>query len=66
MDEKEIEASALMDMIKRKKGFNPDLRVIIRADKRARYAYVRSIMIPTLAEPVFPTSPSAPSIRTQN
>ena len=32
-------------MIRKKKEFNPDLRVIIRADKSAKYAYVRSIMV---------------------
>jgi biopolymer transport protein ExbD len=44
VDEKEVEASALTEMIKKKKEINPDLRVIIRADKRAKYQYVRSVM----------------------
>jgi len=45
VDEKTIDASALQDLIRRKKEINPELRVIIRADKRAKYAYVRSIMV---------------------
>jgi biopolymer transport protein ExbD len=45
VDEKVVDASALQDLIRRKKEINPDLRVIIRADKRAKYAYVRSIMV---------------------
>jgi biopolymer transport protein ExbD len=45
VDEKEVEASVLQEMIKKKKEINPDLRVVIRADKRAKYAYVKSIMI---------------------
>ena len=45
VEEKEIDPSALMEMIKRKKEINPDLRVVIRADKRAKYSYVRSIMV---------------------
>src|SRR5438445_100687 len=38
-------ASPLREMIKRKKEINPELRVTIRADKRAKYSYVRSIMV---------------------
>src|SRR5580765_6825860 len=34
VDEKVIDANALPDLIRRKKEINPDLRVIIRADKR--------------------------------
>jgi biopolymer transport protein ExbD len=45
VDDKEVDAGALQEMIRRKKDINPDLRVIIRADKRAKYAYVRSIMV---------------------
>ena len=45
VDEKQIEPAALQEMIRRKKEINSDLRVIIRADKRAKYAYVRSIMV---------------------
>ncbi|MEQ1853834.1 MAG: biopolymer transporter ExbD [Chthoniobacteraceae bacterium] len=45
VDERPVEASVLQDMIRKKKEINPDLRVIIRADKRAKYAYVRSIMV---------------------
>jgi biopolymer transport protein ExbD len=45
VDEKVIDASALQELIRRKKEINPDLRVIIRADKRAKYSYVRSIMV---------------------
>ena len=45
VEDKTIEASVLQDMIRKKKEFNPDLRVIIRADKSAKYAYVRSIMV---------------------
>jgi biopolymer transport protein ExbD len=45
VDEKKIEASALQDLIRRKKEINPDLRVIIRADRNAKYSYVRSIMV---------------------
>ena len=45
VDEKTIDASILADLIRRKKEINPDLRVILRADKRAKYAYVRSIMV---------------------
>lgn len=45
VDDKEVEPGTLQEMIRRKKEINPDLRVIIRADKRAKYAYVRSIMV---------------------
>ena len=45
VDDKTVDASVLPELIKRKKDINPDLRVIIRADKRAKYAYVRSIMV---------------------
>jgi biopolymer transport protein ExbD len=45
VDEKVVDASVLQDLIRKKKEINPDLRVIIRADKRAKYAYVRSIMV---------------------
>lgn len=45
VDEKKIDASMLQDLIKKKKDINPDLRVIVRADRRAKYAYVRSIMV---------------------
>ena len=45
VDEKEIDAGVLQDLIRRKKAINPNLRVIIRADKRAKYQYVKSIMV---------------------
>ena len=45
VDDKTVEPAALQDMIRKKKEINPDLRVIIRADKRAKYSYVRSIMV---------------------
>src|ERR1043166_1832901 len=45
VDEKTIDASALQELIRKKKEINPDLRVIIRADKSAKYSYVRSIMV---------------------
>jgi biopolymer transport protein ExbD len=45
VDDRPVEPDALQDMIRKKKEINPDLRVIIRADKRAKYAYVRSIMV---------------------
>ena len=45
VDDKVVDASVLPELIRRKKEINPDLRVIIRADKRAKYAYVRSIMV---------------------
>jgi len=45
VDDKTIDVGVLADLIRRKKEINPDLRVIIRADKSAKYAYVRSIMV---------------------
>jgi biopolymer transport protein ExbD len=45
VDEKHIEPNVLQELIRKKKEINPDLRVVIRADKRAKYAYVRSIMV---------------------
>ena len=45
VDEKTVDASVLQELIRKKKEINPDLRVILRADKRAKYAYVRSIMV---------------------
>ncbi len=45
VDERHIEASDLKDLISKKKEYNPDLRVIIRADRNAKYQYVRSIMV---------------------
>ena len=45
VDEKVVDASVLQELIRRKKEINKDLRVVIRADKRAKYAYVRSIMV---------------------
>ena len=45
VDDKVVDASVLPELIRRKKEINPDLSVIIRADKRAKYAYVRSIMV---------------------
>ncbi len=45
VDDKVIDAGVLADLIRRKKEINKDLRVIIRADKSAKYAYVRSIMV---------------------
>ena len=45
VDEQKIEASALQEMITKRKQINPDFRVIIRADKRTKYAYVRSVMV---------------------
>jgi len=45
VDDREIDPGLLGEMIRKKKEINPDLRVIIRADKRAKYAYVRSIMV---------------------
>ena len=45
VEDKTVDASVLQDLIRKKKEINKDLRVIIRADKRAKYAYVRSIMV---------------------
>jgi len=45
VDEKPIEASALQEMIRKKKENNPLLRVVLRGDKRAKYSYVKSIMV---------------------
>jgi biopolymer transport protein ExbD len=45
VDDKVVDASVLQELIRRKKEINKDLRVVIRADKRAKYAYVRSIMV---------------------
>ena len=45
VDTKTVEAAVLQEMIRKKKEINPDLRVIIRADKHAKYSYVRSIMV---------------------
>jgi biopolymer transport protein ExbD len=45
VDERTIDPSLLQELIRKKKEINPDLRVIIRADKRAKYSYVRSIMV---------------------
>lgn len=45
VDDKVVDASMLQDLITKKKAISKDLRVIIRADKRAKYQYVRSIMI---------------------
>jgi biopolymer transport protein ExbD len=45
VDDKTIDPGTLQEMIRRKKEINPSLRVIIRADKNAKYAYVRSIMV---------------------
>ena len=45
VDDRVIDASVLAELIRRKKEINKDLRVIIRADKSAKYAYVRSIMV---------------------
>ena len=45
VDDKVVDASILPELIRRKKEIKADLRVIIRADKRAKYAYVRSIMV---------------------
>ncbi len=45
VDDRTIDAATLQDLIRRKKEINKDLRVIIRADKRAKYQYVRSIMV---------------------
>ena len=45
VDDRTIDASVLQDLIRKKKEINKDLRVILRADKRAKYAYVRSIMV---------------------
>ena len=45
VDTKTVEAAVLQEMIRKKKEINPELRVIIRADKHAKYAYVRSIMV---------------------
>ena len=45
VDDKVVDASTLADLITKKKAISKDLRVIIRADKRAKYAYVRSIMV---------------------
>ena len=43
--ETHIEPGVLQELIRKKKEINPDLRVVIRADKSAKYAYVRSIMV---------------------
>ncbi len=45
VDDRVVDASALQDLITKKKAISKDLRVVIRADKRAKYQYVRSIMI---------------------
>jgi len=45
VDERPIEPAALQEMIRKKKEINSELRVVIRADKFAKYAYVRSIMV---------------------
>ena len=45
VDEKHIEPSALQDLIRKKKEINPELRVVIRADKLAKYQFVRTIMV---------------------
>ena len=45
VDDKQVEPGVLQEMIRKKKEINSDLRVIIRADKRAKYAYVRSVMV---------------------
>ena len=45
VDDKTVDASVLQELIRKKKEINKDLRVVIRADKRAKYAYVRSIMV---------------------
>ena len=45
VDEKVVEPSQLPDLILNKKKINPELRVIIRADKAAKYQYVRSVMV---------------------
>jgi len=45
VDERHIEPSDLQELIRRKKEINPELRVVIRADKHAKYQYVRSIMV---------------------
>ena len=45
VDDKTIEPGVLQELIRKKKEINADLRVIIRADKRAKYTYVRSIMV---------------------
>ena len=45
VEDKTIDPSMLQDLIRKKKEINPELRVIIRADKHAKYAYVRSIMV---------------------
>ena len=43
--EQKVEVQALQEMIRKKKEISSDLRVIIRADKRAKYSYIKSIMI---------------------
>ena len=45
VDERQIEPAALQEMIRKKKEINANLRVVVRADRRAKYAYVRSIMV---------------------
>ena len=45
VNDRKIDAATLQEMIRQKKDINPDLRVVIRADKKAKYAYVRSIMV---------------------
>ena len=45
VDDKHMDVGVLQELITKKKAINPDLRVIIRADKKAKYAYVRSIMV---------------------
>ena len=45
VDDKPVEIAVLQEMIRKKKEINADLRVIIRADKRAKYSSVRSIMV---------------------
>lgn len=45
VDENKIDAATLQELIRKKKEINADLRVVVRADKNAKYAYVKSIMI---------------------
>ncbi len=44
VDEKRIDPSVLKELIQKKKEINPELRVVIRADKKAKYQFVRSVM----------------------
>lgn len=45
VDDKTVDTASLQEMIAKKKAINPELRVIIRADRQSKYSSVRSIMV---------------------